>query len=47
MEINPGIQFIIRSDMRIDLSMGFPLINQSYNHTYPLYYIGMQPVFLF
>jgi len=46
-EINPGIQFIIRSTTRIDISVGFPLINFSYNHDYPLYYIGIQRYFFF
>ena len=46
-DINPGIQYIIRSSTRIDVSMGFPLLNSSYNHTYPLYYIGLQRYFFF
>jgi hypothetical protein len=46
-DIDPGLQCIIRSDVRIDFSVGFPLINSSYLHTYPLYYIGLQRYFYF
>jgi len=46
-DVNPGIQCIIRSDTRIDVSVGFPLINYSYIHSYPLYYIGLQRYFFF
>jgi hypothetical protein len=41
------VQCIIRSDIRIDFSMGFPLINSSYIHTYPLYYVALQRLFYF
>ncbi len=46
-EINPGIQCIVKSDVRIDFSVGFPLVNQSYLHQYPLYLIGVQKYFYF
>lgn len=46
-DINPGLQCIINSIYRIDLSVGFPLINQSYNHLYPLYLLGVQRYFYF
>ncbi len=46
-DVNPGLQYIIRSTTRIDISMGFPLINKSYIHEYPLYYIGVQRYFFF
>jgi len=46
-DINPGLQCIIRSTYRIDVSVGFPLINQSYNHFYPLYLLGIQRYFYF
>lgn len=46
-EIHPGIQAIINSNLRIDLSVGFPLINKSYAHFYPLYTIGIQRYFYF
>lgn len=44
-EIHPGIQKIIDSDLRIDFSVGFNLINKSYIHFYPLYMIGVQRYF--
>jgi hypothetical protein len=45
-DINPGIQFIIRSNLRIDFAAGFPLVNRSYAHSYPMYTIGVQRYFL-
>lgn len=45
LNINPGLQCIISSTYRIDLSTGFPLINKSYNYLYPLYFIGIQRYF--
>lgn len=44
-DINPGIQCILKSVYRIDVSAGFPLFNKSYNHLYPIYFIGMQRYF--
>lgn len=44
-DINPGIQCLIRSNLRIDFSVGFPMINESYIHLYPLYTIGIQRYF--
>jgi len=46
-DINPGLQCIINSIYRIDASMGFPLINKSYDHLYPLYLVGVQRYFFF
>ena len=46
-EIYPGVQCIIRSDIRIDLSVGFPLVNRSYVHYYPVYMLGVQRYFYF
>jgi hypothetical protein len=46
-DINPGLQCIINSTYRIDLSAGFRFINQSYDHLYPLYLIGVQRYFYF
>ncbi len=46
-DINPGVQWIIKSSLRIDVSVGFPLINSSFIHQYPLYYIGLQRYFFF
>ena len=44
-EVHPCIQKIIDSNLRIDFSVGFPLINKSYVHFYPLYLIGIQRYF--
>ena len=47
LEVYPGIQCIIRSTLRIDLSVGIPLINRSYVHYYPVYNLGVQRYFYF
>jgi hypothetical protein len=44
-EIHPGVQAIIRSNLRLDLSAGFPLIGRSYAHYYPLFTVGVQRYF--
>lgn len=41
-DVCPGIQAIIKSNLRIDLSVKFPLLNKSYAHFYPVYAIGIQ-----
>jgi hypothetical protein len=46
-DINPGLQCIINSIYRIDVSCGFRLINESYDHLYPLYLVGVQRYFFF
>ena len=46
-EANPGLQAIIRSDIRVDLSVGFPIVSRSYVHFYPVYTIGVQRYFYF
>ncbi len=46
-DMNPGIQCIISSTYRIDLSVAFPIVNQSYDHLYPLYQLGVQRYFYF
>lgn len=47
-EIHPGVQAIIKSNLRIDLSIGYPFINKSWAHYfYPLYTIGIQRYFFF
>lgn len=46
-EVYPGVQCIIRSDIRIDFAVGFPLINKSYVHYYPVYTFGLQRYFYF
>jgi hypothetical protein len=44
-EVRPGIQKIINSNLRIDFSMGFNLINRSYVNFYPLYMVAVQKYF--
>ncbi len=44
-EVHPGVQAIIKSKLRLDLSVGFPLIGQSYARFYPIYTIGIQRYF--
>lgn len=46
-EVRPGIQEIINSNLRIDFSVGFNLINRSYVHPYPIYMVGIQRYFYF
>ena len=45
LEYYPGLQCIIRSSLRIEFSMGFPVINRSYVHFYPVYQLGFQRYF--
>jgi len=47
LDINPGIQCLINSTYRIDLSATFQFIGESYTHLYPLYFIGVQRYFFF
>ena len=46
-DICPGIQTIIKSNLRMELSVEFPLINKSYAHFYPVYMLGIQRYFYF
>jgi len=46
-DVYPGVQSIIRSNLRADFSVGFPFINKSYVHFYPVYHIGVQRYFYF
>jgi hypothetical protein len=46
-EIHPGIQWIINSNTRIELSVGYPILNESYTHFYPVYDLGVQHYFYF
>lgn len=46
-ELHPGVQGIFNSNMRVDFSVGFPLINRSYAHHYPVFYLGIQRYFYF
>lgn len=44
-EIHPALQVILRSNLRIDASVGFPLIGKSYVRYYPFYALGIQRYF--
>jgi hypothetical protein len=44
-EVHPGVQAIIKSNLRLDLSVGLPLISQSYARFYPVYTLGIQRYF--
>jgi len=41
-DANPGIQWIINSNSRVDLSVGYHILNKSYDHFYPIYNLGFQ-----
>lgn len=45
LEAHPGLQFVIKSNLRIDLAVGFPVFNKSYTRFYPLYMLGIQRYF--
>ncbi|MEM8908278.1 MAG: hypothetical protein AAGD05_10575, partial [Bacteroidota bacterium] len=45
LDVNLGIQQIIRSNDRLELSVGFDLINRSYRHFYPVINFGWQHYF--
>jgi hypothetical protein len=44
-DVCPGIQAIINSNLRLDLSATFPMINRSYAHFYPMIEVGAQYYF--
>ncbi|MBL0137705.1 MAG: hypothetical protein IPP86_04130 [Bacteroidetes bacterium] len=44
-EFHPSIQAILNSNMRIDFSVGVPMIKKSYARFYPVYMIGIQRYF--
>ncbi len=46
-EAHPGVQLIIKSNTRIDLSIGFPVVEKSFTRFYPVYEIGFQRYFYF
>jgi hypothetical protein len=46
-EAHLGVQAIINSNTRIDITIGFPLIQRSWDHFYPIYNIGVQHNFYF
>ena len=45
MEVHPGIQRIVKSNLRIDFSVGFSLIGSSYVHFNPMWTFGVQRYF--
>ena len=47
LDVVPGLQCIINSTYRIEVSAAFPFINKSYDHLYPFYQVGMQRYFYF
>ena len=44
-DVHPGVQFIFTANTRLDLSMGLPLLQRSYTHFYPYFYIALQRYF--
>jgi len=46
-DMSPGVQFIIRSNLRIDCSMTFHMMGQTWARLYPVYNIGIQRYFYF
>ena len=46
-DICPGLQYIYKSNLRIDFSMQLAMINKSYSHFYPVYLLGIQRYFYF
>lgn len=44
-DIYPSLQVIFNSNLRVDLSAGFPLIGKSYVRFYPVFQIGIQRYF--
>ena len=46
-DIAPSIQYIHNSNLRIDFSCEFPMLNKSYAHFYPLFTLGIQRYFYF
>jgi hypothetical protein len=41
-EFRPAIQFIIKSNLRLDFSTALPLVNRSYIRSYPMYLVNIQ-----
>lgn len=44
-EFRPAIQFIIKSNLRIDCSTAIPIVNRSYIRNYPLFLLNIQYYF--
>lgn len=45
LEFRPAVQFIVKSNLRIDLSTAIPIVNRSYIRQYPLYLFNIQYYF--
>lgn len=45
LEVHPGIQQILNSKTRLELSIGFPLIGRSYAHFTPIFQLGLRHYF--
>ena len=41
-ELRPAVQFIIKSNLRIDCSTALPIVNRSYIRKYPMYMLNIQ-----
>lgn len=44
-EARPAVQFIVRSNLRVDLCYAVPLVSRSYVATYPMYMMNVQYYF--
>ncbi|MGZ4033425.1 MAG: hypothetical protein ACXVPU_10995 [Bacteroidia bacterium] len=47
LEFRPSVQFIFHSNLRVDLSVGTPVVNRSYAHSLTVYYVNVQRYFYF
>ena len=47
LEAHPGVQVLLNSNLRVDASVGFPVVRRSYAHYYPMYTLGIQRYFYF
>lgn len=45
LDVHPGIQLILNSNLRLDAAIGLPMIRKSYAHYYPMYMAGIQYYF--
>jgi hypothetical protein len=45
MEVRPSIQFIVKSNLRIDVGTALPLVSKSYIRKYPMYQLNVQYYF--
>jgi len=45
LELRPALQFIIKSNLRIDCSTAIPIVNRSYIRNYPVYLLNIQYYF--